>query len=1600
MNLADILNGEFSQSQSQDIPPTYLSAADNHNLVSTRGGSWFDPSTWEDKFAGFGKLIATGMLSGANSFYNTGAVIGNFFGLDTRQRDTDAWISSVDSDWGRYYEENKGAADLLGFVAGSLIPGIAGVKLFNAGQKVLVAASARGLLGTNLSRATGLLVPTTERYIAASATKIAQAGATFSSINVNTVKALSSGVWQNVLEGAAFETAIQATMFKSPILDEQSSTDIVKNIAISGLVGGAIGGAFEAAKSLGKIKSTVASIESEIKPSSARFMPAEAFSPSSKIVLLSQDRDLAATSLLAPENSNFFASQKALADKYRRIDNEIRSQAHHLIPGSDLELGNMIADSIYGLPSKTILDSLLDVDQVARLNVRTKVEDAIRVAIKAKEPVPPNLIVQYVKLIGENAGIVSSSAPVAPRIADFTSGGRDAVLSVVKEHKFRLDKLWDSFDLSGKLAYREAEARQIYASLINPKDLAGRVVHMRDIPLLEAAYNHGILDIKLTDGTGQTIKTGFANKEELWNHIRNVKLDTINEFSSRALYKKLDTPEANAQIARIANIKSELMDSPTDELISNQRSWLASQAEQEDWLKWLESKGLKGSQYSEQDIRFLPSWAKVTRNVQTVTDVDGNVLDGITRLKAQQRLHEETLRRVAAKGIGELYDLVPEITDSQLMQSNRYGAGASFWGFANGSYGSLESALQQSGAVANKLKQSLKETTTTQLTSPLSALGNNLQAAIEFQTINQKVTRSGQLWIKHTLGDDEAYLVTKRAFKAFAKDGELDFDSVFATFPEDIIKIHLKETRDFIDSHIARTGERTVLHKELNAAYGRGDTKDPAIFRPIRPSPTDYPYIAFVVDPTVTDVGHKTMIFASSEQKLQELIDKLPAKFKAVTKRDAEDFHRAWNDYEYSRTLHESYIDSSLANKGIYSEFYTKTDPQKIVNEILQQHLREDDVLATELVRAKNSYAYDFLEDQGNAYTKIAASKLGSISERMLRAEGNPYLSYIKTGLDIPRQTEYPLLFSINRSLDTAVSRAWGAVKELGAVARTPEEMEKINDLLTRYGIDTGYRDAATDLLVNHTAPKGVLTKFVRSANAVLAKLTLGLDPLNALNNAIGANILRTTELKQITDAIASGDSAIAGKLAALTQVDLPNGVGSITSPGRLISNSIRNWFNSDLKSDLMQTYKKAGWVSDITQQFRSITDDLALQGTESVNLIHSKLQSAFKKAKDLTTVGETYSGNKLAEEFNRFISADVMRQLTDVAVDAKLLTKAEQAAYINTFVNRVEGNLVASQRPLIFQGPIGQSIGLFQSYQFNLLQQMFRYVAEGTKKDAAMLLGLQSTFYGLQGLPAFQFINQHVVGTLSGNKNHTDLYDATYGIFGQKFADLLMYGIPSNLVQANIYSRGDINPRHLTVIPTSLPEIPFIGAYGKFLDSVKTTVEKIAVGANVWESMLQGLEHNGLSRPLAGLAQVLQSTGPDGTVFSTTTKGSILWQNDLMSWASAVRLTGGRPLDEAIVNDGLFRIQAYKAYDREKNLLLANAIKTSSTNGQIPDEHQVAQFAAQYAKNGGKQANFNSFMLNEIKIANQTQAEKIMMQLHNPFTQKMQLLMGGSTID
>jgi hypothetical protein len=310
--------------------PSFILAADNHNIGNTQS-SWLDPSSWAEKFGNAGKFAVDSVLSGTNSFYNTGVTVGNWFGAGLETRDTADWISSIDSDLGSYYRQNTEAVDLTGFVLGSMIPGLGGVKLLNAGQTALKTAARTGLIGGNLGRATGLLTPSVEKYVTLASQQINASTSALKLLNVNTTKAIASGFWQNTLEAAAFETAVQITMFKSPVLEKQDIGDILSNVAIGGALGGVISGAFSTAKVFGSLKKAVREEDVNRLPFVSRTQFADATPASERIVQLAYDSESAANPIvlrnaegeLVP--NNYSVNKNLYDDKIRKNYNDIRA---------------------------------------------------------------------------------------------------------------------------------------------------------------------------------------------------------------------------------------------------------------------------------------------------------------------------------------------------------------------------------------------------------------------------------------------------------------------------------------------------------------------------------------------------------------------------------------------------------------------------------------------------------------------------------------------------------------------------------------------------------------------------------------------------------------------------------------------------------------------------------------------------------------------------------------------------------------------------------------------------------------------------------------------------------------------------------------------------------------------------------------------------------------------------------------------------------------------------------------------------------------------------------------------------------------------------
>jgi len=1014
-------------------------------------------------------------------------------------------------------------------------------------------------------------------------------------------------------------------------------------------------------------------------------------------------------------------------------------------------------------------------------------------------------------------------------------------------------------------------------------------------------------------------------------------------------------------------------------------------------------------------------------------------IEGIAIITQQERLLSQRLQNVFANYMGDdvakflplSKDLMLEAESLGLVsKATPSGAGGHLLtsgGLSN--YGSLGSNMEWLGK-ATSIMKGKKIAEMNEILNPASAkLAGSQKASIEFSTFMARLREFGTdkyvmneagtgairkdlaLWEKNMAEGVEG--ISPEPPLAKTKGSPDYFPSNADGSPKPFSN---QETIDMIKAHVQVNGKRVATTNESRVARGLDTRVEPDEIYPIPPDPKDYPFFAIIADDSVTATGHSKMIYAQKEADLDVMLNKLgkrtPIKegsnvfqadnWKIYTKKDAEDYYRSFGQFEQTRALNDNYMDAAMARKGISSPFFVKTDPAEIVKDVHKWHSKQETSLVREMVESNYEKEFEYLRQRGREFTNLSTSQFNNMAS-LKHAESvvkNPYMDYIRTALDVKNYADYPFWVNANLGLEKQVSEKLDIVGQMFRDSKSVDDLDKINGLLKSSGYKGAAYDAEMELIVNHTAPRSVLQNFVQKSNSILAATILRLDFLNAATNAISANILYGGEMASLIRTInGSGNKIAIGELAGLQGLVVPGTGESMRSSMKVLGRSYKA-FGRDTAD--MKFFKDHGFVTTISDQYRSVIDSLTLDGTESVAKLNSKLEKAYTLGKDFVDKGERLTGNRLAEEFNRFVAAHSMKQFTDVAVKNGMMDSRTALAYINTFVNRTQGNYLASQRPMLFQGAIGQSIGLFQTYQFNIMQQLLRHMGEGTAKDTATLMGLQSTIFGLNGLPAFNAINTHIIGTASGNDQHRDAYTTVYGAAGKDAGDWLMYGLASNMLlhpdlKTNLYVRGDINPRNITIVPVDPRNIPIVQAAGKFFGNIWDTAKKVQGGGDFTTAILQGLEHNGISRPLAGIAQTLEGlANPERRSYSTSKRGNVLGSNDMFSLVNMGRMLGGKPLGEAVAMDAAYRAKSYGIMDSTRRSDLGEAIKSTLIAGNNPTQEQIEDFTYQYAAIGGKPEEFNSWMMQLYTTANTSQSNEIRRSLNSPFSKHMQTIMGG----
>lgn len=808
-----------------------------------------------------------------------------------------------------------------------------------------------------------------------------------------------------------------------------------------------------------------------------------------------------------------------------------------------------------------------------------------------------------------------------------------------------------------------------------------------------------------------------------------------------------------------------------------------------------------------------------------------------------------------------------------------------------------------------------------------------------------------------------------------------------------IIDINADSVVDFLKTHNELNGDRIGKRTVLYNARGMQSNLDAAVVYAPPIDTTYFQHFAFVrpIEGKAFSTSEVSMVFGRDAAELSKRIAAVDRQnFDVVTKDQTERFFKAKGDYEFDKTINEPRINSELRRTGALSNAFPEVRPENLMEDYIRWHQNQAGRLVRDAVETNYAQQVEELRKLGESYVDVATSKFAGTLRSGKSEIANPYDDYVKTALDISKRSEYQFFHQANEFVDALGTRAYRALDSaFGDAKKGIVSWTEANAIAEKHGIKGLYSSEADFFTANAPRDRNLIREYVSKANMLLANFVLRFDFANSALNILSTPLMLGTELASIKT-LASRDSVLAGKLAELTSVGVPGTGGAMAMPStsKLIFNAVKNFFGEE-KDTLITRYKANGDIKDVLSQYHSMLDDLAMRADFKV--FKESTERAFDKAATLT-------GNNWSEQFTRFVSADVMRQLSDPLVEAGKLSLKEQNAYISTFVNRVQGNYISSQRPIVFQGVLGSAIGLFQTFSFNLLQQLLRHVENGDKRAVGTLFGMQAGLFGLNGTPMFEAVNTHIIGNAAINDGHFDAYSVIPQLAGKEIGDWLLYGTASAFPAFGnkwpaLYSRGDINPRHISILPLNPVDVPAIDASIRVVKNIADVGSKLMSGADISTTLLQGVEHNGINRPLAGFAQVLAGQ-------ATTSKGSLISaSSDFDLVATASRVLGAKPMDESVALNNLYRLKAYQASDRDRMEFLGEKVKGSLYKNQFPDDESMDGFMKDYAAAGGRLENFNGTMQRWMKDANTSTVEKMRSKLQSSYGQRLSEIMGGEPL-
>ncbi len=759
----------------------------------------------------------------------------------------------------------------------------------------------------------------------------------------------------------------------------------------------------------------------------------------------------------------------------------------------------------------------------------------------------------------------------------------------------------------------------------------------------------------------------------------------------------------------------------------------------------------------------------------------------------------------------------------------------------------------------------------------------------------------------------------------------------------------------------------------------------------------NYKYVRATVKGLFSD-DRMSIIAASTKEGLEakerQLLNLFGDKVQLLTKDEIAKDKGLWGKYEKDLDFDGDTIDSMMKRKGVMSDLIPDVSP-----DLIDHYIADMKGQAKGVVDNLTSAAYS---------DEFAALEFQSQRLQLRDTTGGkkPLKDPNKEAMNVMLNNssgEKSFWRTTQQDADKLFSTAYNTTKGLMRRAKTKQDFSQVAKYMQSAGLPATYTpDVAKYLHENAKVSDQVLSEVIPASNGAIATMMLRMDYIQPIVTAMSTPITALPELAHLIKSIPdlAKQQAVKNSLRTgipRTEEELAAGAKQhgMFSNTKLMFQAAKDYWQ---KPELVEKYTELGLTPSIVQEMREQAARIALDP--------ALLKEAGGKEKYLGMV--TKAVNVLStpadktEGFVKFVAA----RTADLALEAAGITDdAIRVTAMNTYVKRVHGNYSYAQRPQMFQGFAGQAIGLFQTYQFNMIQQMFRHIGDKEVSNAMAMVGLQAGIFGTQSLPGFQAMNQHI-GERS--KEGRDFYTGAADILGNDASEWLLYGAGSNFTkpmhsainymtgmdtQAQgiaLFTRGDMTPRTPILLPTSIEDMPVVNLTTKFINNVLDSADALTDGVGVSQVFADALAQNGVNRPLSGIGQML------GGAKVTSKGGLIAAQQDLDWWQGLTKLAGTSTLDEAIATQHYYRAKGYDTYRREQINGLGVRTKEMMRAGQWDDRTYRDMFQ-KYADLGGKADYFSRWAHDQYMGATNSQITQMRNVHDSPSGKYLQRLMGAN---